>query len=121
MSTNTRCRTKTQRRVFEGTRQLHTEYLWKSLKEVTDRDIFKDVFTLTSVEDQRQYLAGLESLFIQKSLNYKVPKHIVLTSNAYNCVKQLTHKRDLSPSNFRRTVTQLEVCSLRKVKHSTLI
>tara|TARA_B110000211_G_C13978609_1_gene508297 strand:- start:460 stop:825 length:366 start_codon:yes stop_codon:yes gene_type:complete len=121
MSINTRVRTKTQRRVFEGTHQLHTERLWKSFREVIGPDIFKGLYILVSEEEQNQYLEDIESRFIQKALNYKIPKHIVLKSDAYNCVKQLTRKRDLDPSNFRRTLTQLESCARTKTKHAALI
>jgi len=121
MSANTRVRNKTQRRIFEGVRQLHTEYLWKSFKEIMDIDIFKGTIILVTDEERRQYLEDLESLFIQKSLTRQIPKHIVLKSDAYNCVKQLTRKRDLDPSNFRRTITQLETCAQKKVRHSRLI
>tara|TARA_B110000879_G_scaffold10452_1_gene13484 strand:+ start:575 stop:940 length:366 start_codon:yes stop_codon:yes gene_type:complete len=121
MSANTRVRNKTHRRIFEGVHQLHTEYLWKSFKEVMDIDIFKGFFTLVTDKERCQYLESLEGLFIQKSLTRRIPKHIVLKSNAYNCVKQLTRKRDLDPSNFRRTITQLEICAQKKVRHSRLI
>ena len=120
MSTNTRVRTKTQRKIFEKTHQRHTEYLWKSLQEVMNIDIFKGVFTLSSDEEIRTYLAHIESLFIQKARNNKVPKNIILKSNAFNCMKQVTRRRDLNPSNFRRVITQLETCASRKVKHARL-
>lgn len=121
MSINTRVRTKTQRMVFEGSHQLYTEHLWQSFKEVIDQDIFKRLYTLVSEEEQSQYLEDIESCFIQKALNYKVPKYIVLNSNAWNCIRRLTRKRDLAPSNFRRTLTQLETCAQKKVKHARFI
>ena len=117
---NTRQRTKTQRRIFEGSHQLNTEFLWKSFKEVLNQDIFKGLYTLIYEEDQYDYLRNLEGIFIQKALNYKVPKHIVLKSDAYKCIMQLTRKTDLTPSQFRRTITQCEMCALRKVKHAKL-
>ena len=116
MSTDTRRRTKTQRKVFEGIHQGHHDYLWKSFKEIVDKDIFKEFYSLISKKEQDQYLEDLESLFIQKVRTMGVPKYIILKSNAYKCILQITRKRDLSPSNFRKTITQSEMCAIKKNK-----
>uniref|UniRef100_A0A6C0B3M4 Uncharacterized protein n=1 Tax=viral metagenome TaxID=1070528 RepID=A0A6C0B3M4_9ZZZZ len=120
MSTNTRRRPKTKRKIFEGRQQLQSEYLWESFKEIIDKDIFKEFYTLISKEEQEKYLDDLVSLFIQKARTRGVPKHIVINSNAYNCILQITRKRDLAPSNFRKTITQLEICAAKKLKHTRI-
>ena len=101
--------------------QEQVEHLWKSLKKVIDRNIYKELYTLETLEEQRNYQNKLESLFIQYACGYKVPKYIVYNSNAFLCLKSISKKRDLDPSKFKKALIQLRQCCQRKNKNPRFI
>ena len=105
----------------EAKQQVEVEHLWKSLKKVIDRNIFKQLYSFETPEEKRGYLKDLETIFIQYACGFKVPKYKIYKSKAFRCMKCISRKRDLTPSKFRRTLTQIEQCSRRKNKNPRFI
>jgi len=105
----------------EAKRQAEVEHLWKSLKKVIDRNIYKELYTLETLEEQRDYQNKLESIFIQYASGYKVPKYKIYNSHAFLCLKSISKKRDLDPSKFKKALIHLEQCSQRKNKNPRFI
>mgnify|MGYP006134610915 CR=1 FL=1 len=112
---------KTYRVIKESKLQMEREYLWRSLANVLNKDIYKELFTLETTEEMYEYLRVLESIFIQYARGFSVPKYKILKSHAFNTLKTLTHSYYLKPSLIRLKITQLEECCRKKTKNAKLI
>ena len=112
---------KTKRVIHESTLQCQQEYLWKILGVIVNRDIYTELFTKETDDEQYEYLKSLECLFIQRGRGYSIPKHIILHSKQFTTLQLLTNRHDLVPGKIKLQITQLSTCCSRKRKHARLI
>jgi hypothetical protein len=96
---------------------LYPENLWNSFKKIMDMDHKKNLLACATLDEQENYLNGVESLFRQYAANYKIPRKVIDASDAYKTLCRLTRFNVYSNkygSSINLHINQLEMCAIRK-------
>jgi hypothetical protein len=96
---------------------LYPENLWISFKKIMDMDHKKNLLACATLEEQENYLNGIDSLFRQYAASYKIPRKVIDASDAYKTLCQLTRFNVYSNkyrSSINLRINQLEMCAIRK-------